>query len=91
MLCRILRNRRFAIKQNNPTKKETDSTRPFFMHPVVFLSGWLALGILFGFQESVEMSLDAWKVPLWMPFGGTSCARAYRPPPPGKCSCCICP
>jgi hypothetical protein len=38
------------------------------MHPVVFLSGWLALGILFGFQESVEMSLDAWKVPLWMPF-----------------------
>jgi hypothetical protein len=57
-----------AIKLDSPTKKESDSTRPFFMHPVVFLSGWLALGILFGFQESVEMSLDAWKVPLWMPF-----------------------
>jgi signal transduction histidine kinase len=40
------------------------------MSPVVFLSGWLVLGILFGFQESVEMSLDAWKVPLWMPFAG---------------------
>ena len=59
MLCRILQNRRSAIKLDNPTRQETDSTRPFFMRPVVFLSGWLALGILFGFQESVEMSLDA--------------------------------
>jgi two-component system, LytTR family, sensor kinase len=68
MLCRILQNRRSAIKLDNPTRQETDSARPFFMRPVVFLSGWLALGILFGFQESVEMSLDAWKVPLWIPF-----------------------
>ena len=68
MLRRILQNRRSAIKRNNPTKSESHPTRPFFMHPVVFLSGWLALGILFGLQESVEMSLDAWKVPFWIPF-----------------------
>src|SRR5271154_4770428 len=68
MLRRILHNRRLTIQQNNPTKQETGPTRPFFMRPVVFLSGWLALGILFGLQESVEMSLDAWKVPLWIPF-----------------------
>src|ERR1700739_2842814 len=68
MLRRILQKRRLAIKRNNPTKQETDPTRPFFMRPVVFLSGWVALGILFGFQETVEMSLDAWKVPFWIPF-----------------------
>jgi two-component system, LytTR family, sensor kinase len=68
MLCRILRKRRWAINQNSPTKQETDPTRPFFMRPVVFLSGWVVLGILFGFQESAEMSLDAWKVPFWIPF-----------------------
>ncbi len=38
------------------------------MHPLVFLSGWAALGILFGFQELMEMSFDEWKIPLWMPF-----------------------
>jgi two-component system, LytTR family, sensor kinase len=68
MLRRILHNRRLTIQKNNPTKQETGPTRPFFMRPVVFLSGWLALGILFGLQESVEMSLDAWKVPFWIPF-----------------------
>jgi two-component system, LytTR family, sensor kinase len=40
------------------------------MHPVVFLSGWVALGILFGFQEYVDMSLEAWKIPLWVPLAG---------------------
>ena len=68
MLRRILLKRRLEIKRNNPTKQETDLTRPFFMRPVVFLSGWVALGILFGFQEHAEMSLEAWKVPLWIPF-----------------------
>jgi two-component system, LytTR family, sensor kinase len=68
MLRRILLKRRLAIKLNNLTKQETDPTRPFFMRPLVFLSGWVALGILFGFQEHAEMSLDAWKVPLWIPF-----------------------
>jgi two-component system, LytTR family, sensor kinase len=68
MLPRILRNRRTAIKLDRLTKNETDPARPFFMRPLVFLSGWLALGMLFGFQAHVEMSLDAWKVPLWMPF-----------------------
>ena len=58
---------RLAIKPNNPTKQEADPTRPFFMHPVVFLSGWVALGLLFGFQEFAEMSLDDWKIPLWVP------------------------
>jgi two-component system LytT family sensor kinase len=67
MLCRILRKRRSAIKRNNLTKREADPTRPFFMRPVVFLSGWLALGILFGFQAYVDMSMDAWKIPLWVP------------------------
>jgi hypothetical protein len=38
------------------------------MRPLVFLSGWVALGVLFGFQEYVDMSLDAWKIPLWVPF-----------------------
>jgi two-component system, LytTR family, sensor kinase len=38
------------------------------MHPLVFLSGWVALGILFGFQELMEMSFGDWKIPLWMPF-----------------------
>lgn len=38
------------------------------MHPLIFLSGWAALGILFGLQELMEMSSDEWKIPLWMPF-----------------------
>jgi two-component system LytT family sensor kinase len=39
------------------------------MHPLIFLSGWVALGILFGFQELVEMSFGSdYKIPLWMPF-----------------------
>ena len=70
MLCRILRKGRLAIKPNNQTKQKIDPTRPFFMRPVVFLSGWVALGILFGFQEYVDMSLEAWKIPLWVPLAG---------------------
>jgi two-component system, LytTR family, sensor kinase len=70
MLRRILRKRRLAIKRNNPTNQEPDPTRPFFMRPMVFLSGWVALGMLFGFQEYVDMSLDAWKLPLWVPLAG---------------------
>jgi hypothetical protein len=38
------------------------------MHPLIFLAGWAALGILFGFQELMEMSFGDWKIPLWMPF-----------------------
>ena len=38
------------------------------MHPLIFLSGWAALGILFGLQELMEMSSGEWKIPLWMPF-----------------------
>ena len=38
------------------------------MHPLIFLSGWVALGILFGLQELMEMSPDEGKIPLWMPF-----------------------
>jgi two-component system, LytTR family, sensor kinase len=34
------------------------------MHPLVFLSGWVVLGLLFGFQEIVEMSFSDWKIPL---------------------------
>ncbi len=70
MLRRILRKGRLAIKPNNQTKPKIDPTRPFFMRPVVFLSGWVVLGILFGFQEYVDMSLEAWKIPLWVPLAG---------------------
>ena len=42
------------------------------MHPVVFLSGWAALGLLFGFQQLAEMqlSMGEWKIPLWVPLLG---------------------
>jgi len=58
---------RLKINLKRLTKPEADPGRPFFMHPLVFLSGWAALGILFGFQELMEMSFDV-KIPLWMPF-----------------------
>jgi two-component system, LytTR family, sensor kinase len=55
------------IKLKRPTKQE--ASRPFFMHPLIFLSGWVALGLLFGVQELVEMSLSSeWNIPLWLPF-----------------------
>jgi hypothetical protein len=59
-----------AIKSNNLTKQETHSPHPFFMRPLVFLSGWVALGLLVGFQEYVDMSLGAYKIPLWVPLAG---------------------
>src|SRR3984957_11062517 len=70
MLRRKLRRwtMRFGIKPKRLTKQEADPGRPFFMHPLVFLSGWVVLGLLFGFQELVEMSSSEWKIPLWMPF-----------------------
>jgi two-component system LytT family sensor kinase len=40
------------------------------MHPVVFLSGWAALGLLFGFQQIVEVSIGGWKIPFWAPLVG---------------------
>ena len=69
MLRRMLRRwpTRLKINLKRLTKPEADPGRPFFMHPLVFLSGWAALGILFGFQELMEMSFDV-KIPLWMPF-----------------------
>jgi two-component system LytT family sensor kinase len=42
------------------------------MHPLIFLSGWVALGLLFGFQDLVEMSFSDWKIPLWYPFASWS-------------------
>ena len=59
---------RLKAKLKSPIKQESDPRRPFFMHPLIFLSGWAALGILFGLQELMEMSSDEWKIPLWMPF-----------------------
>ncbi len=59
---------RLGIKLKSLTKQDEDSSRPFFMHPLIFLLGWVALGLLFGFQELVEMSFGDWKVPLWQPF-----------------------
>lgn len=60
--------RRLGVNLKSLIKRRADPTRPLFMHPVIFLSGWVALGILFGVQESMEMSLGDWKVPLWYPF-----------------------
>jgi len=56
-----------AIKPNSPTKQAADPGRPFFMRPAVFLSGWIAMGLLFGFQDLMEMSFGEWKIPLWLP------------------------
>jgi hypothetical protein len=52
------------------TKPEAQQTRPFFMHPGVFVSGWIALGLLLGFQELVEISVGGWKIPFWAPLLG---------------------
>ena len=60
--------KRWKFKLKSLTKPASDPGRPFFMHPLIFLSGWAALGILFGLQELMEMSSDEWKIPLWMPF-----------------------
>jgi two-component system, LytTR family, sensor kinase len=74
MLRRMLlrRTRRLGIKPNSQTKQEAQQARPFFMHPAVFLSGWVALGLLFGFQQlvEVEVSMGDWKIPLWVPLVG---------------------
>ena len=60
--------KRWKVKLKSLIKPASDPGRPFFMHPLIFLSGWAALGILFGLQELMEMSSDEWKIPLWMPF-----------------------
>jgi two-component system, LytTR family, sensor kinase len=60
--------KRWKVKLKSLTKPASDPGRPFFMHPLIFLSGWVVLGILFGLQELVEMSSADWKIPLWMPF-----------------------
>jgi hypothetical protein len=46
---------RLRIKLKGLTKQEADPSRPFFMHPLIFLSGWVALGILFGFQKTGDI------------------------------------
>jgi two-component system LytT family sensor kinase len=61
---------RLGIKPNGLIKSETDQIRPFFMHPVVFLSGWVVLALLFGLQEDADVALSGWKVPLWVPLVG---------------------
>jgi two-component system, LytTR family, sensor kinase len=40
------------------------------MQPLVFLSGWVVLGLLFGLQEYVMESLWGYKTPLWVPLVG---------------------
>lgn len=54
---------RSKAKLKSLIKQESDPGRPFFMHPLIFLSGWVVLGILFGLQELMEMSSDEWKIP----------------------------
>jgi two-component system, LytTR family, sensor kinase len=59
--------RRLGNKLSNTTKQELKQAHPFFMRPLVFLSGWMVLALLFGFQEFAEISVAGWKVPLWLP------------------------
>ena len=59
---------KLGVKLKSLIKRRADPTRPLFMHPVIFLSGWAALGILFGLQEAVEMSSGDSRLPLWYPF-----------------------
>lgn len=62
--------RRLGSNLNSTTRQETKQIRPFFMHPAVFLSGWAALGLLFGFQEFADLLLSGWKIPFWIPLAG---------------------
>jgi two-component system LytT family sensor kinase len=59
--------RRLGNKLSNTTKQELQQAHPFFMRPLVFLSGWIVLALLFGFQEFAEMAVGGWKIPLWLP------------------------
>jgi sensor histidine kinase YesM len=40
------------------------------MRPLVFLSGWMVLALLFGLQEFANFFVAGWKVPLWTPLLG---------------------
>ena len=62
--------RRLGNQLSSTTKQELEQAHPFFMQPMVFLSGWVLLALLFGFQEFVDISTDGWKIPLWMPLLG---------------------
>jgi two-component system, LytTR family, sensor kinase len=62
--------RRLGNQLSNTTKQELKQTHPFFMRPLVFLSGWLVLALLFGFQEFADFFVAGWKVPLWTPLLG---------------------
>ena len=54
------------MSQDVLSKQKTDHIRPIFMHPLVFLSGWVGLAFLFAFQEFAEVSLGGYKIPLWV-------------------------
>jgi two-component system, LytTR family, sensor kinase len=71
--CKVrTRTGRLDSNLSRITKPDAQQTRPFFMHPVVFVSGWVALGLLFGFQELVEISVGGWKIPIWAPLLGSA-------------------
>src|SRR3984957_12431343 len=63
----LMWRRRLGNKLSNTTKQELQQAHPFFMRPLVFLSGWIVLALLFGFQEFAEMAVGGWKIPLWLP------------------------
>src|ERR1700677_1189493 len=65
MLRRMLRQwtTRLEIKPNSLTNQETQQPPPIFMHPVVFLSGWAAIGLLIGREELEEISLMGFDLP----------------------------
>src|ERR1700678_2083885 len=62
--------RRLGSNLSNDSKQELKHIRPFFMQPLVFLSGWVVLGLLFGLQEYVMESIWGYKTPLWVPLVG---------------------
>ena len=66
----LMWRRRLGNQLSNITKQELEQAHPFFMQPLVFLSGWLVLALLFGFQEYADISIDGWKIPLWAPLLG---------------------
>jgi two-component system, LytTR family, sensor kinase len=61
---------RLGNQLSNTTKQELKQEHPFFMRPLVFLSGWVVLALLFGVQEFADILMDGWKIPLWMPLLG---------------------
>src|ERR1700691_3660604 len=56
-------SRRLGNQLSSATNQELKQAPPFFMRPLVFLSGWMVLALLFGFQDFAMESVAGWKIP----------------------------